>query len=151
LAHMPWGRVRSLSMRLVEGAIEEFARCLRPGLDELHLRTGAERPDWQSLLRCEGARGLRALSLEFAGFTDADAEALAGLSALGRLEAAGYGLTRAGLTAIARLPLRRLAIENGNFVLGDLARLADGPCGETLEELRIDECRPGKGWPAGRF
>jgi hypothetical protein len=132
-------------------AIDEFARALRPGLDELRLRTQSDRPDLQPLLRSEGARGLRALSLRDTGFSDADAEALAGLSNLRRLDVDADGLSRIGLTAIARLPLRRLVIDDGGFALSDLARLADGPCGETLEELQLDQCWPGKGWPSGRF
>ena len=144
---------RRLRLQLGADHLGEMARRLRPGLAELdlsvyytfldHVETGMP-----ALFRHEGAASLRSLSLALrADTSDEIAAALADappMQGLRRLSLDGTTMTDEGFAAVARLPLRRLAIDGAHFDLGALLRLRDAACGATLEELRLGKCGRGR-------
>ncbi|MBY0230522.1 MAG: hypothetical protein K2W96_14650, partial [Gemmataceae bacterium] len=121
------------------------------GLDELAITGSSPGFDWAAFAACDGAAGLRSLLVPRAVLADAHAEALASaphLRGLRRVHADGRALTARGLAALARLPLRRLDLYPAAFALDALERLADGPCRDTLEELRIGRFPAEDAFPA---
>ena len=119
---------------------------LRSGLEELYLYPGIPDEEWERFVNGDGTAGLRGLSLHVDDKRAATLAASPNMRDLRRLWS-HCRLSAHGLESLARLPLRSLILIGGKFDLGALACLRDGACGQTLEELELNEQASGNVFP----